>query len=364
MERTQPEQTQPVRIGLVGYGKGGRFFHAPLISGAAGCELAGVVTRSAERRGELERDYPGTPAYDDLTQLAAAGVDAVVISTPADTHVPLSRQALSLGLPVVCDKPFALRSAAARPVVEAAERAGVPLTVYQNRRFDADLLTVRALIGSGELGQVTRFESRIEQYAPPDGIPASGGGILFDLGAHLVDQALLLFGPVSSVYAELDDAGGVPGGLVGGAADGGVAGRFFIAARHASGVVSHLVGDLLRHGAPGTRFRVFGSSGSYDVDNFDGQADELMAGGSPAASGPAWGVVPPEHWGRLHQERTTRPWPSERGNWTVFYTSFARAVRGQGAVPVDPWDAVAGLEVLEAAQRSASTRQVVTLGQG
>jgi predicted dehydrogenase len=344
-------QIQPVRVGLVGYGKGGRFFHAPLISGAAGCELAGVVTRSAERRGELERDHPGTPACDDLAQLAAAGVDAVVISTPADMHVPLALQALSLGLPVVCDKPFALQSAAARTVVEAAERAGLPLTVYQNRRFDADLLTVQAVIGSGELGQVNRFESRIEQYAPPGGIPDSGGGILFDLGAHIVDQALLLFGPVTSVYAELDDAGGVPG-------------RFFIAARHAGGVVSHLVGDLLRHGAPGKRFRVFGTSGSYDAGNFDGQADELMAGGSPAASGPAWGVVPPEHWGRLHRDRATQPWPSERGDWTVFYSSFARAVRGLGVVPVDPWDAVAGLEVLEAAQRSAATGQVVVLGRG
>jgi predicted dehydrogenase len=260
---------------------------------------------------------------------------------------------------VVCDKPFALRSAAARTVVAAAERAGLPLTVYQNRRFDADLLTVQAVIGSGELGQVNRFESRIEQYAPPGGIPDSGGGILFDLGAHIVDQALLLFGPVRSVYAELDDAGGVPG-----VPGGGVPGRFFIAARHAGGVVSHLVGDLLRHGAPGKRFRVFGTSGSYDAGNFDGQADELMAGGSPAASGPAWGVVPPKHWGHLHRDRTTRPWPSERGDWTVFYSSFARAVRGLGVVPVDPWDAVAGLEVLEAAQRSAATGQVVVLGRG
>src|SRR3984957_8114826 len=149
-----------------------------------------------------------------------------------------------------------------------------------------------------------RFESRIEQYAPPDGIPDSGGGILFDLGAHIVDQALLLFGPVTSVYAELDDAGGVPG-------------RFFIAAHHAGGVVSHLVGDLLRHGTPGKRLRVSGPRGRYDVDDFDGQADELMAGGSPAAAGPAWGVVTPERWGHLHQDRTTRPWPSERGDWTA-----------------------------------------------
>jgi len=345
------ERFRPVRIGLVGYSKGGRFFHAPLIAAAAGCELTGVVTRSAERRGDLERDHPGTPAYDDLAQLASAGVDAVAISTPADTHVPLVLEAVSLGLPVVCDKPFALQSAAARQAVEAAKRAGVPLTVYQNRRFDADLLTVRAVIDSGELGQVTRFESRIEQYTPPGGIPSSGGGILLDLGAHVVDQALLLFGPAMSVYAELDDAGGHPG-------------RFFIALRHAGGVVSHLVGDLVLHGAPGTRFRVFGTIASYDVDAFDGQADELMAGGSPTASGDAWGLVPRERWGRLHTGHTTRPWPSEHGDWTVFHTSFANAVRGRGDVPVDPWDAVAGLEVLEAAQRSAATGQVVALGPG
>jgi len=345
------EQDRPVRIGLVGYGKGGRFFHAPLIAGAAGCELAGVVTRSAERRSELGHDYPGTPAYDDLAQLASAGVDAVAISTPADTHVPLARQAISLGLPVVCDKPFAPQSASARQVLEEAERAGVLLTVYQNRRFDADLLTVRAVIDSGEVGQVTRFESRIEQYAPPGGIPSSGGGILLDLGSHVVDQALLLFGPVVSVYAELDDADGRPG-------------RFFIAARHAGGVVSHLVGDLMLRGVPGLRFRVFGSIASYDVGAFDGQADELLAGGSPAASGGAWGVVPREQWGRLHAGHTTRPRRSERGDWTVFYASFAHAVRGRGAVPVDPWDAVGGLEVLEAAQRSADTGHVQALGPG
>ncbi len=343
------ERDRPVRIGLIGYGKGGRFFHAPLIVAAAGCELAGVVTRSAERRGEVGRDFPGTPVYEDLPRLAGAGVvDAVAISTPVDTHVPLVLQAVSLGLPVVCDKPFAPESSAARQAVQAAERAGVPLTIYQNRRFDADLLTVRAVLDSGELGRVIRFESRIEQHAPPGGIPSSGGGVLLDLGAHVVDQALLLFGPVGSVYAELDDAGGVPR-------------RFFLALRHTNGLVSHLVGDLLLHGLPGTRFRVFGTGGSYDVDTFDGQADQLLAGGSPTASADAWGVVPRERWGRLHTGHSSKPWPSERGDWTVFYAAFADAVRQRGPVPVDPRDAVAGLVVLEAAQRSAQTGQVIAL---
>lgn len=199
-----------------------------------------------------------------------------------------------------------------------------------------------------ELGRVIRFESRIEQHAPPGGIPSSGGGVLLDLGAHVVDQALVLFGPVRSVYAELDDAGGVPG-------------RFFLALRHTNGVVSHLVGDLLLHGEPGIRFRVFGTDGYYEVDTFDGQADQLLAGGSPTASGDAWGVVPPQRWGRLHTGHTTQPWPSERGDWTVFYAAFANAVRGRGPVPVDPQDAVAGLVVLEGAQQSAQTGQVIAL---
>ena len=263
------KQVRPVRIGLVGYGKGGRFFHAPLIAAAAGCELAGVATRWRSGGMSLCATSPVRRRMTIWRSSPPRGLTASPISTPADTHVPLVREVISLGLPVVCDKPFALQSAAARQALVEAERAGVPLTVYQNRRFDADLLTVRAVIDSGELGQVTRFESRIEQYTPPGGVPASGGGILLDLGAHLADQALLLFGPVMSVYAELDDVGGRPG-------------RFFIAVRHAGGVVSHLVGDLILHGAPGPRFRVFGTIASYDVDAFDGQADELIAGGSPA----------------------------------------------------------------------------------
>jgi predicted dehydrogenase len=342
------DRDRPVRIGLVGYSGGGRVFHAPLIAGAAGCVLAGVVTRSAQRRSDLAGDHPGTPAYDDLPALAAAGVDAVAISTPADTHVPLVREALALGLPVLCDKPFALDPASAREAVAAGERAGLPLTVYQNRRYDADFRTLRAVLDSGRLGRVTRFESRMEQHTPPGGVPTSGGGVLLDLGSHVVDQALQLFGPATSVYAELDDAGGVPG-------------RFHVALRHAGGVVSHLAGDMSMHGEPGTRFRVFGTTGGYDAPAFDGQGNALLAGGSPVSAGDAWGVVPPEHWGRLHTGANTEPWPSERGDWTALYTAFAEAVRGRGPVPVDPRDAVAALEVLDAARRSAATGQVVPL---
>ena len=339
----------PVRIGLVGYGFGGRRFHAPLIAAAAGAELAGVVTRSPERRAELEDDHPGTPAFGALADLAASGAEAVAISTPAETHMPLLHEAIGLGLAVVVDKPFALDAAAARAAVEAAQRAGVVLSVYQNRRWDSDLLTVRRLLDRATLGELVRFESAFERFdrSPP---PASGGGILRDFGSHLVDQALLLFGPVASVYAELLER----------PEDQGLDHGFFAALRHRGGTISHLAGNWTE-GAPGPRFRVTGTTGSYVVGGMDGQEAALIAGRSPATEGDRWGAEPEARWGVLQRGDASEPVPSERGRWDTFYPAFAAAVRGAGPVPVDPADAVATLEVIDAARVSAASGRTVAL---
>jgi predicted dehydrogenase len=341
--------TKPVRIGLVGYGVGGRWFHAPLIGQAEGCELAGVVVRSPQRRAELAADSPGVPAHGSLAELARAGVDAVVVTTPLDSHVPLVREAVDRGLPVVCDKPFAADAPTAREVVRAAERAGVLLSVYQNRRWDADFLAVRAVLAAGGLGEVVSFESRMEQRLPPTGLPTTGGGVLRDLGSHAVDQALVLFGPVASAYAELhvlperdgfDD-------------------RFFLALHHAGGVVSHITGSWALQDPPGARFRVVGSAATCVVPDDDGQTARLLAGRTPAEEGDDWGTVPESSRGSIHRGGVAAPVPAQRGSWSSFYTGFARAVRGEAPPPVDPWDAVATLEVLDAARRSAVTGQVV-----
>ncbi len=161
-----------------------------------------MVTTSVERRELVAAEHPAAAAFDSLEDLAAAGAEAVSISTPAATHSELTDQAISLGLSVVCDKPFALDPPAARRSVELAAARGVTLSPYQNRRWDSDFLTVRGLVDDGTLGEVRRFESRFERYAPDNGPGASGGGTLLDFGAHLVDQALVLLGPVESVYAE------------------------------------------------------------------------------------------------------------------------------------------------------------------
>jgi predicted dehydrogenase len=341
----------PVRIGLVGYGKGGRHFHAPLIQHAEGCELAGVVVRSPQRRAELASDHPSVPAHGTLAQLAGAGIDAVVVTTPLDTHVPLVREAIALGLPVVCDKPFAEDAAAGRDTVTAAERAGVLLSVYQNRRWDADFLTLQDVVASGDLGEVVAFESRMEQFVPETGFPTTGGGVLRDLGSHIVDQALVLFGPVRSVWADLHLRPGADG------ADD----RFTAVLQHESGVSSHLVGSLLLHGEPRPRFRVVGSAAACVIEDDDGQTDRLLSGRTPATEGERWGTVPESRWGSVYRGGKGTPVPARKGSWSRFYTGFARAVREGTPPPVDPWDAVAALEVLDAARLSATTGQLVEL---
>ena len=335
------------RIGLVGYGSGGRIFHAPLLAAADGVEFAGVVTRSAERRAELAKGHPDVPAFDSLADLAAAGAEAVTISTPAATHAALAREAVALGLAVVVDKPFALDAEAAREVTTLAADAGVLLSVYQNRRWDSDLLTLRRLIDEGALGEVRRFESRFERWAPDREPPAAGGGTLLDFGAHLVDQAHLLFGPVTRVYAELRG-------------DGDLDDDVFVALHHASGVESHLWGSW-RQAAPGPRLRVSGTTGTYIVDGIDGQEAALKAGRSPADLGDRWGAEPEHVWGRLYRGATGAPVRSERGRWDTYYPAFAAAVRGEAPVPVDPWDSVRNMDVLDAARISATTGETVGL---
>jgi predicted dehydrogenase len=340
---------EPVRFGLVGYGFGGRYFHAPLLAAAPECTFLGVVTTSPERRTLLAGDHPEAAAFDSLEQLADAGAEAVSISTPAQTHSALTDAALDLGLAVVCDKPFALDAAAARASVERAERLGRVLSPYQNRRWDSDFLTVRSLVDRGALGTVRRFESRFERFSPEPGPPSSGGGTLLDFGAHLFDQALVLLGPVAAVYAEWR------------VRDSGLDDDVFVALTHASGARSHVVGSW-SEGAPGDRFRVTGTTGSYVVGGpMDGQEASLVAGQTPATLGADWGAEPPARWGRVQRGEVSETVPTVPGAWDTFYPAFARAVRGEGAVPVPARDAVASLTVLDAARRSATEGVVVPL---
>ena len=230
------------------------------------------------------------------------------------------------------------------------------LAPFHNRRWDSDQLTLRRLLADGRLGDVYRYESRFERWRPsaPGGAwredlpPERGGGQLLDLGTHLVDQALDLFGPVSEVYAEID----ARRGLVSDDDD-------FIVLRHVRGPISHLHASAVT-AAPGPRLRVLGSEAAFVVESVDGQEDALGSGRRPDGGG-EWGVEPESRWGRLVAGDASEPVASERGDWPRFYSELEAALRNGGAAPVDPRDAVNGLRLLEAARRSAEERSVVAL---
>ncbi len=335
----------------MGYGAGGRRFHAPFIEAASGLELAAVVARSDARRREVAVDLPAVTVVGSLAELLERDVDVVVITTPPQTRRELVLEAIAGGVAVVADKPFAPDGTVARELAAAADAAGVLLNVFHNRRWDADIRTVKAVLDSGEIGEVTRFESRFDLYEPGTVEPGPGGGVLSDLGSHLVDQALWLFGPAQRVYAELDMVE-TPGGAV----DGG----FFVSLAHDDGVVSHLrAGKLDR--AVGRELRVIGSGGSYCSAGTDVQADAISAGRRPADDPDAWGRESPEHWGTLITASGARRVPSEQGCWQSYYTQLGRAVRGAGDSPVPAADAIAVIDVIDAARRSATEHRVVNL---
>jgi predicted dehydrogenase len=317
-----------------------------LIAAAPEISLATVVTSNRDRASRARAEHPGArvePRVEAIWE-RAADHDLVVIATRNDSHVELATQAIEAGLAVVVDKPLAPTSEAARELVEQAERVGVPLTVFHNRRWDSDQLTLRRLLAEGALGDVRRYESRFERWRPQVRQDAwrettasrEGGGVLLDLGTHLVDQALVLFGPVSRAYREVDIRRGGP-------ADDDV----FLALEHESGVRSHLWASSVA-GAPGPRLRVLGSLAAFVVDQLDGQEDALRAGRRPGDSSD-WGAEPESRWGRLVRGKESELVAAANGAWPRFYEQVGLVLRGKGPMPVDPRDAISVLEILEGA---------------
>jgi scyllo-inositol 2-dehydrogenase (NADP+) len=315
-----------LRVGIAGYGLAGSVFHAPLIAAVDGLELTRVMTRSAERAAQARAAHAGVEVVDSLDALLA-DIDVLVVASPNSSHAEIALLGINRGLHVVVDKPIAVTADDARRIAEAG---GGRLTVFHNRRWDGDFMTVQRLVRDGELGQITRFESRFERFRPqikegwregPD--PAAGGGVLLDLGPHLVDQALQLFGPLKSVYGEVrtrragarvdDDA--------------------FIALQHVSGEISHLWMSAI---APlhGPRFRVSGTRAGFASDGLDPQEDQLRNGMRPGDPG----------FGRAEG--------LEDGNYPAFYEGVRDWVRGDAPPPVDPRDGVRVIEVLEEARGS------------
>ncbi len=344
---------------MIGYGLAGRVFHAPLITATPTLEVVAIVTANSARVAQAHADYPDAEIVADTSSLFSGSrhLDLVVVATPNEYHVPITLQSIAVKVAVVVDKPLAPSSLAARELIARAEETGVLLSVFQNRRYDNDFLTLRSLLEAGRLGRVHRFESRYERWRPnvvptrwrEDPDPSRAGGFLFDLGAHVIDQALVLFGAPQYVYAELDSRRALSA----------VDDDAFVAITHVTGVRSHLFTSAIV-AQLGPRFRVFGDRAGYTKYGLDVQETQLTEGLRPGDAG--WGVEDPAHYGVLGAGDEHETIPTLAGSYETFYAEMAVALEGRGPVPVDPKDALATLKVIEAARRSAATRRVVELG--
>jgi len=336
-----------LRVALVGYGGAGRGIHARLAR-AAGQQVVAVVTRS--RGAQVEQDWPGARVVPDVPALLAdlSDVDLVVVASPTGDHLAHVAAALDAGVHVLADKPLATTADDAAALVA---RAAGRLTVFQNRRWDPEQLALAGLLARGELGTVHRFERRWERFRPQPQDrwkenDVEAGGLLLDLGTHLVDSAVQLFGPVREVYAELD-ARTTP------AVD-----DVFLALRHDTGVLSHLqAGGIV--GAPGPRTRVLGSSAAYLVTSFEGEPTPFGVLDDVYEEGRRPGEPVHEGWLVRGARRTAVPAPA--GGHHEIYPALAAWVRGGAPAPVDPADAVATARVIDAALVAARERTVVTL---
>lgn len=356
---------ETLRVGVIGYGLAGSVFHAPLVASTPGMTVSDIVTANPDRQAQARHDYPEAVIHATPEAMLAdpAGLDLVVVAAPNRAHVALGIAAMEAGLPVVVDKPVAPSSAEAQRLLDTSRRTGKLFTVFQNRRWDNDFLTVRRLIAADALGPVVRFESRFERYRPavrPDAWrerpePEEAGGLLFDLGAHLIDQARVLFGQPVSVYAESDlRRPGVQ-----------VDDDTFIALRFPGGQVAHLWASVIPR-QPGPRMRVVGMRGIYEKQHLDPQEDDLVAGARPGD--PGWGEEPRERWGRLVGEVGGLPIDGTvetvPGSYESFYALMRDAIVAGGPLPVDPADSIASLRIIESARESARTGNVVHLDGG
>jgi predicted dehydrogenase len=342
-----------IRVGVVGFGLAGRVFHAPMIAAVEGLELAAVVERSSR---EAEKSYPQIATYPSLTaMLADPTIELVVVATPTPSHLPLAIEALKAGRNVVVDKPFGATSAEIAEMIACAKAVDKLLIPFHNRRWDNDFQTLQKLLLEAKLGPVVGFESTFDRWRPTPKLSvwredgSFGGGTLLDLGTHLVDQILVLFGlPL-----------GVSGEVAAERAGSRAPDAFTIRMRYQH-LTALAAGNCLA-ALPRPRYRVRGAHGNFVKWGLDPQEDRLKHTGKVIE--PGWGEEPTSAWGTLAVDvdgnMITQPVPSIPGDYRLYYAAVRDAILGKSAPPVLPEDAWRGLRILEMAQQSSTERREI-----
>lgn len=337
---TGPDRT--IGVGLIGYGLSGRAFHAPYVGVTPGMMLRAVVSRDAAK---VHADLPGLRVVDDVAALLAGpDLDLVIVASPDALHADHAIAALSAGKHVLIDKPFAPTQTEARRIIAASEAARKSVTVFHNRRWDADFLTLRGLLAEGGLGDIVQFESHFDRWRP---VPADTwkearqGGSWLDLGPHLVDQALVLFGLPEAVTADIATM----------RADAPAPDYFHAVLRYRDKRVILHSSKLVA--ANGLRFAVHGTRGSWMKHGIDPQEAAAVAGHRPGGEG--WGHDPvPGILTRCDSDCAAVPHPNLPGDYRRFWAALAAHIAGDGPNPVPAHEALAVMEVLDAGLQSAA----------
>jgi predicted dehydrogenase len=336
------------RVGLIGFGYAGRVFHAPLIAAMPGLRLAVIGSRQGEKATAA---YPGVVVVaDPLVAVRHHAVDLVVIATPNDTHARLAEDALRAGKHVVVDKPFTVTLVEARALVAAAAGAKLLLSAFQNRRWDSDFLGIARELSGGRIGEVVELRSEISRYRPQirdrwRERAGPGAGLWYDLGPHLIDQALVLFGPPETVHADLQVQ-----------RTGGSATDWFQAVL-GYGRTRVILASSMIAADSATRFLVRGTKGSLTKRHGDPQEDQLVAGLKPGS--PGWGHDPDHLLFVTGDGSASAELPTPAGDYLSYYAAIRDAIRGEGKSPVTPAEATTLMAVIEAGTQSSDEGRVV-----
>ncbi|KRF01946.1 oxidoreductase [Frateuria sp. Soil773] len=340
----------PIQTGLIGYGLAGSVFHAPLLLAEPCLRLAAIAT---SRAGQVRSDVPSARACEVDALLDDPAIELVVVATPNDSHVPLAARALRAGKHVVVDKPLAVRSAEAQQLIDLASRHGRLLSVFQNRRWDAGFLALRRAIEEDRLGDIASYEARFDRFRPQPKTgwrerDEPGAGVLYDLGAHLIDQALALFGLPELVDADVAVQ----------RAQARVPDWFQLRLHYGRRRV--LLGASTLMARPGPQLAVHGERGSFLQFGLDGQEAALKSGLRPGQ--PGWGALAAGGTLRLYDaDGAEHVLDDARGAYEQYYRGIAASLRDGAPPPVRAEDARDTLRVIEAAMRSSAERRSVAV---
>ena len=333
-----------MRVGIVGYGLAGRYFHAPLLKGC-GFEVIAIQTTNAARAIHAVEDFPRVSVVATVDELVGHKLDLVIVASANLVHADHAYAAIKAGIAVVIDKPMGRTLAETQSIIDAGERAGVPVSTFFNRRWDSDALTIKRVLASGELGAIHRMDSRFERFRPElnptswreNRSATDGGGQLLDLQPHLISTAIDWFGSAELVASSVR-------ALRGGADD-----DSLLVLKHVGGVISYLSASAVV-GAPGPRIRILGIQGALVINALDPQEGLLRAGIYPENG--KW-RVPTASRAFIHRGDEVEEIAGENGNYALFYLAVAGAIAGLNPWPIDNRDALLVAQIIDQAREKS-----------